>query len=688
MKNRKLTIIALILILVLPISLAEIIVQTIGQDTTQNIQTTETLDRHTFLINKYYPPSYQPLSKFPSIMVEQLVAEATINPCQEADFSFKLTNSGSKSEIYKFSVEDFDGVAHITPNLFLSPGDTRIVKFILKPECSLHGDLNPKIIVEIENEKVEIPILLHVEKAYDFSLDFEDNVTICNGVETRHEVRIENLAGLQNNFSISTSKDWVTSEYGYVVIDEGSLAIFDLILEPSFKTEATSVVNIEITPKYGDSIVKKLHVNSQTCYSQEIRLEDRKVCENTDTVYVYLKNRGLFEESFELLLEDDMFYLDFNNITLGSGEDTRVPIIIGDTTINRHELLIKSRIKGTPEEFSKELKEIVEIVSLSDCYRPTLLTKKIIVQHNNETNLLEILNLGIDSELYLVELNAPEWASIDDEELFIGKGLTEVVEIFTYPGEDVEEASYNADLVLTSKITGNKYVEKFTISVSEFNLIEYVIKNKCCIALLTLSLLALIFFIKFILDAQDDDKKRAMLIDLLVILVILILGLVIVTLCFNTFKTKFGLEYRNEINETQNQCLTYYDEELCDSSYYIRFDEDTRFKLDLSDWFYDPDNDELQYSASEVDNLNLKKSGSLVTLTPEKNWYGTEEIVFYADDGKGGTAESRKFYIHVLDKKEFFVQDFVLDYHIYLFIAVGLILLLIILFLVFLVLID
>ena len=144
----------------------------------------------------------------------------------------------------------------------------------------------------------------------------------------------------------------------------------------------------------------------------------------------------------------------------------------------------------------------------------------------------------------------------------------------------------------------------------------------------------------------------------------------------------------NNINESQNQCLTFYDESVCDSSYYIRFDEDTRFKLDLANWFYDPDSDDLEYSASEVDNVKLKISNNLVTLTPEKNWYGIEEIVFYADDGKGGTAESRKFYVHVLDKKEFFIQDFVLDYYLYLFIGLGLILLLIIMFLVFLILID
>jgi len=683
-KNTKLTIITLILILVLPITFGEIVVNTIGQNT-QDIQPIETLNRHTFLINKYYPPSYQPLAKFPSIMIEQLVAEATINPCEDANLSFKITNSGTNSEIYKFTVQNFNGLAYVTPNLFLNPGDTRIVQLILKPDCSLYGDLNPLITVETQDEKAEIPILLHVNKAYDFLLNFEDNVTVCNNIETRLEVRIDNLADLQNNFSISTSKGWVTPEYGYVVIDKKSVALFDLIISPDFKTDASSVVNIEVKPKYGDPIAKKLTLNSQNCYSQELRLEEKKVCENTDTVYLYLKNRGLFKETFELQINDD-FYLDSNNITLGSGEETRVPITIKDTALNKQELLIKSRIKGTP--FSKELKELVEIVPLPECYRPTLLTKKITVSHNNETNLLELLNTGIDSELYSLELNAPDWVSLDQNEVFIGKGLTEVVEIFTYPDSDVKEASYNADLVLTSKITGNKYVEKFTVRVSEFNLIEYVIKNKCCIALFTLGLLALIFLIKFILDAQDDDKKRAMLIDLLLILIIIILGLVVVTLCFNTFKTKIGLEYQNKINETQNQCLTYYDEGICKSSYYIKFNEDSKFKLDLSDWFYDPDNDELHYSASEVDNIKLKRTKSVVTLIPEKNWHGTEEIIFYADDRKGGTAESRKFYIHVLDKKEFFVQDFVLDYHVYLFVGIGLILLLVILFLISLILID
>ncbi len=104
------------------------------------------------------------------------------------------------------------------------------------------------------------------------------------------------------------------------------------------------------------------------------------------------------------------------------------------------------------------------------------------------------------------------------------------------------------------------------------------------------------------------------------------------------------------IDETK--CETHFNSTVCDSNYYIRFYEDTKYELDLSEMFYDPDEDELEFGYSNGFNINIKLRDNKATLLPQKNWYGTEEIIFTAEDGRGGYAQSKNFFIHVIDREE------------------------------------
>jgi len=159
--------ILVIILALLPMSFAEIVIQTIG--TSEPVQTTTTnLDTHTFIVNKYYTQETtqpQQPGKEIKIMIQQNISEAKINQCTQANFSFKITNPSSRSQIYSFSVKDFSGTAYITPNLLLASKQSKIVFFTLIPDCSLAGIINPKIHVETEDksEEADIPVILKIE---------------------------------------------------------------------------------------------------------------------------------------------------------------------------------------------------------------------------------------------------------------------------------------------------------------------------------------------------------------------------------------------------------------------------------------------------------------------------------------------------------------------------------------------
>ncbi|MCK4521776.1 MAG: PGF-pre-PGF domain-containing protein, partial [Nanoarchaeota archaeon] len=80
--------------------------------------------------------------------------------------------------------------------------------------------------------------------------------------------------------------------------------------------------------------------------------------------------------------------------------------------------------------------------------------------------------------------------------------------------------------------------------------------------------------------------------------------------------------------------------------------KDSDLEIDLNEYFYDPDEDELYFSAKGLKHMSVSFEDGVATLTPESNWSGTEEAVFSADDGKGGKVESNIVRLTVNDAKE------------------------------------
>jgi hypothetical protein len=68
--------------------------------------------------------------------------------------------------------------------------------------------------------------------------------------------------------------------------------------------------------------------------------------------------------------------------------------------------------------------------------------------------------------------------------------------------------------------------------------------------------------------------------------------------------------------------------------------ENTNLTIDLSQYFSDPDRDKLYYTNTELQNIATYYQNDYVTLKPEKNWIGSEFVIFTADDMKGGKVDS------------------------------------------------
>ena len=83
------------------------------------------------------------------------------------------------------------------------------------------------------------------------------------------------------------------------------------------------------------------------------------------------------------------------------------------------------------------------------------------------------------------------------------------------------------------------------------------------------------------------------------------------------------------------------------------WDEDTTKTLNLTEYFQDPDNDELVFEHTLLEHVSVSvDEDGIATLIPDKNWHGTEFVRFTADDGKGGNVSSNTVRLTVNDAEE------------------------------------
>jgi len=82
------------------------------------------------------------------------------------------------------------------------------------------------------------------------------------------------------------------------------------------------------------------------------------------------------------------------------------------------------------------------------------------------------------------------------------------------------------------------------------------------------------------------------------------------------------------------------------------WNEDSNLTIKLDKYFKDPDRDELYYTNTELKNIKIHYIEGEAFLIPNKNWYGTEFVIFTAKDMKGGEVDSNLVKLTVLDVSE------------------------------------
>jgi len=99
--------------------------------------------------------------------------------------------------------------------------------------------------------------------------------------------------------------------------------------------------------------------------------------------------------------------------------------------------------------------------------------------------------------------------------------------------------------------------------------------------------------------------------------------------------------------------MDYKGQNICNSSLYHKWYKNQVYKIDLSKYFTDPDNNNLTFSAKNQKDFTIEINGNIAEITPNKDFTGVNEVIFIAKDTQGLSATSSRFVLHVVEKEPF-----------------------------------
>jgi len=147
-------------------------------------------------------------------------------------------------------------------------------------------------------------------------------------------------------------------------------------------------------------------------------------------------------------------------------------------------------------------------------------------------------------------------------------------------------------------------------------------------------------------------------------IILIIVFLLFALFFFTGISSRFGLDV-NATNTSEN--LVYEN-----STTYI-WNKNKIETIDLSKYIVNPDNDQLVFTATPVENMSIIFDGPVAIIEPDKDYFGARIVNFIVDDRRGGRAVSPDIKLIVLDQEFHPVTEFLLTYAN--FMLVGLVLL-------------
>lgn len=315
----------------------------------------------------------------------------TINPCETAQYKFKVTNVGDFPETYEFSAEPFGNSTSFFPAAaVIAAGKSAEISFSVTPDCSVYGNYGLSVLTHAVTNDLSAKtsgFQLNINRAYDFSMapgrrytpeagklpefiESSNSYSLCEQESLHIPVKITNLAGMQNTYTLSLEKDegifsrldWITLSGNKVSLSPGQSAIATISIEPNEIMDRQVEISLVASSALG-GIAKKLPINVDIgiCHIPLIAdgISSIKTTYKPSSVPITIKNTGNTKTNYILSVEGaDWIRISPEEILVEPGKEGKLSLSLNpsqSTKEGAYPAKITAKVDGKSLAYSKQV---------------------------------------------------------------------------------------------------------------------------------------------------------------------------------------------------------------------------------------------------------------------------------------------------------------------------------------------
>ena len=570
-----------------------------------------------------------------------------IQPCTPADFDLHVKNVAPHKETYTLTSDDPDNVQLARQEVTLQPGERTTVPATAQYSCDVSGDVPIAFSAYAQNTQSTHTrdAVLTILDDYEYLLQEVDTQqdAFCQEVSNTKELRLTNIADTPNTYRLShRGPGFASLSEELVVLQPGHSKTVQLQLAADAPSgEHTSTVTA--VSEYGDNRkTVDVSYSTRSCYDAQITVSpsQQTVCAGEAEFNVRIENRGESTETYTLTPEGDIFsQVSTSQVSLRPAEHAEV-VLTASVPDRDQEHTIDLHVHQTPG-----IERVVHIpvtgVSNAACTQVATSEEKLTLYRDETVWPVILTNDGIRASNYQLSLES-EAVSLREEEVFLAPGEQAVLHLEAKDLESLADGQYVAELLAVSE--RSEYRRDFHLTVKDKGFFSQLYEqvaygregytNWCLffVVLLAAAALLLLLLLAFSGGWQVEQGLARTLQGLLALAAVVFLIAAIATAATTSIPAEVVDEPRG-------------------SSYadlYHEFEQNTRYDLDLSRYFIDPDGDPLRYTHSQPENLHIQVEDDVARITPDRGYSGEQSVVFTAIDSAGASVDSPIMTIRVL----------------------------------------
>lgn len=569
----------------------------------------------------------------------------TLNPCQAITGNLTVQNTASFTDTYLLSLKSPEMVSGGLSKeiLVLQPQQFAVVPFSFSFNCAFNGRTTASFEVESQRNGMEtsIPLILNVQDNYPYSIEALNSGEVCALDKKEIVVQVSNGMPFEETFSFSFKSaqrnDFIASySPSQFTVPAGQKFNVALFLSPLEGDEGNYIADVQVAARTAD--LKKtlsIPVNVNSCYllSMELADDPSPLCSGTISRDLVVKNTGAFTENVSLQLRGpDFISLSENGFTLKSGEEKKVTLRgqFPDATQFYGAEVTASLSNGVSAAASSSF----NIVSQESCYSVSGEKGLNSIGYSRGQNItVSIASSALQDEIYLISLESPvDWIVLETAETSASKGSNGEVVLVANPTNESLPGSYTVTVVAVPLSNpGISYSLPVQVELARPPFVSrafsFLASHLCTQIAMLLTFIFLVAAVIFVgLPKQKPSKAlfRKNRIQFRVMLTIFVLFAIFMLLLVQGIRLE--RQYPAIAPSADALSFTWYSDE--------------QYSIDLSQYFFSPEFEQLEYSASPVSGIEARIEGNVATFIPERGFSGRAVVEFTATDEGNHSAKS------------------------------------------------